>query len=361
MEDKISALYEEIKDYRSDKGLMSLDIIRGWANQFDEDDREFILNETTHIMKQRYLSQDNAKELIKNRIKFLTKEYKFDTPKSFLEEIRIIDHQSEGKSQKILLNVLYEICNEHFDFDLSTHFNLNAKYYIYLDDVLCTGDTLFKGLAKNEEHSKGFFFNKHIDGKTNLEIFSENNAKLFLAFFCLHKKNIYKVIKRLEHGLGKRIDIHYSWNSGLEIDNTLEADSKFNYFVLSEANKSNLVEECEIQIKSKLNTSNYYEEKDFYYRPDDVPGDENLYSNKENRERYEKIISEKCIEIYLGSQRLRDNLRARPLGYGLRLEESLGFGTLFFTWRNVPFNSPLIYWYGHQGWSPLFQRNYTVY
>lgn len=361
MDDKISALFEEIKDYRADSNLMSKEIIENWINQFNDGDREFVLEETTHIMRQRYLSLENAKELLKSRIEYLAENHKFDTPREFLNEIRIIDHQPEGKSQKILLNLLYEICNEHFGFDLSTHFNINAKFYVYLDDVLCTGDTIFKGLARNEENSKGFFYQKHIDGRTNLEIFLENKAKLLLTFFCLHKKNIYKVIKRFEYGLKQRIDIYYSWNSGLEIDNTLDDGCRFNYFILSESNKSEIVSECETQIKAKLNTSNYYEEKDFYYRPEDVPDEENLYSNAENRERYEKIISEKCIELYNNSQRLKDNIRARPLGYGLRLENSLGFGTLFFTWRNPPFNSPILFWYGHQGWNPLFRRNYTEY
>jgi len=361
MEEKISALFEEIKDYRFDQGLMSDEIIREWIEQFDEDDKEFVLDETTHIMRQRYLSEDNAKDFLKSRIEFLTKKYNFDAPKEFLSHIRIIDHQPEGKSQKILLNLLYEICSTTFDFDLRNHFNINAKYYLYFDDVLCTGDTLFKGLAKNEEKSKGFFFQRHSDGRTNLEIFLENDSKLFFAFFCLHTQNIHKVIKRLEFGLDRKLDIRYSWNSALEIDNRLVDGSKFNYFILSETNKTEQVELCETQIKSKLQTSNYYEEKDFFYRPTDVPNEENLYSNKENRERYERIISEKCINLYNKAEGLQENIRARPLGYGLRLENSLGFGTLFFTWRNAPFNSPIIFWYGHHGWNPLFKRNYTGY
>lgn len=360
MENKIAELYEQIKDYRPDENLMSLAIIKNWINQFDDGDREFILDETTHLMKQRYLSLDNAKERLKSRIEFLAKDYKFATPQLFLSEVRIIDHQPEGKSQKILLNLLYEICNSEFGFDLSTHFNINAKYYIYLDDVLCTGDTLFKGLALNEDKTKGFFFKKHIDGRTNLEIFTENKSKLLLSFFCLHKKNIHKVIKRLEYGLGKKIEIHYSWNIGLEIDNTLEADCKFNYLIPSVSNKTEKMIECETQIKSKLNTSNYYKEEDFFYRPNDVPDEEKLYSSKENRERYEKIIIEKCIDIYNNSVGLRTHMRPRPLGYGLRLENSLGFGTLFFTWRNAPYNTPLIFWYGHNS-IPLFARNYIDY
>ncbi|MGN7863876.1 phosphoribosyltransferase-like protein [Chryseobacterium sp. 22458] len=361
MKTKISNLFEQIKDYRIEDELMSQDLIEEWINQFHEEDREFILEETTHLMKHRYLSLENAKLLIKNRIEFLYEKHNFATPQDFLEEVRIIDHQPEGKSQKILLNLLYEVCDEHFNFDLSNHFNIKAKYYLYFDDVLCTGDTLYKGLANNTETSKGFFFEKNVDGKTNLEVFIENDAKLLLSFFCLHKKNIYKVISRLRHGLKYSLNIYYSWNSGLEIDNTLEDNCKFNFFILSESNKSDKVEECENQIKNKLNTSNYYKEEDFYYRPDDIPDEEKLYSSKENRERYEKIISEICIDIYNGSEGLLDNARARPLGYGLRLENSLGFGTLFFTWRNAPYNTPLIFWYGHHGWTPLFRRNYIEY
>lgn len=361
MEEKIAELLEQIADYRTDENLMSSEIIGQWINQFKEEDREFVLSETTHLMKHRYLSLDNAKELLRRRIEFLAAEYKFESPNAFLNEVRVIDHQPEGKSQKILLNLLYEICQTNFGFDLSSHFNLKAKYYIYLDDVLCTGDTLFKGLAINEENAKGFFHKTHIDGRTNLEIFQENDAKLLLGFFCLHKKNIHKVVKRIEYGLKKVIPIHYSWNSGLEIDNTQSADCKFNYFVLSESNKSDKVQECEEQIKNKLKTSNYYKVEDFYYRPENVPDEENLYSNKENRERYEKIIAEICIDIYNSSDTLLDNTRPRPLGYGLRLENSLGFGTLFFTWRNAPYNTPLIFWYGHHGWYPLFRRNYIEY
>jgi hypothetical protein len=244
---------------------------------------------------------------------------------------------------------------------LSNHFNLKAKYYIYIDDVLCTGDTLFKGLANNTESSKGFFHKTHINGKTNLDIFLENEAKLLLGFFCLHEKNIHKVIKRFEYGLKRIIPIHYSWNKGLEIDNNLTGNSKFNFFILSESNRSDKVKECEQQIKGKLNTSNYYNEEDFYYRPNDVPDKENLYSSRQNRERYERIISEICIDIYNSSEGLKNHIRPRPLGYGLSLENSLGFGTLFFTWRNAPYNSPLIFWYGHNGWHPLFSRNYIEY
>lgn len=361
MTKKIAELLSLIADYRIEENLMSTTIIDQWINQFKDIDREFVLDETIHLIKRRYLSLENAKNLLKRRIEFLTTEYKFETSYAFLQEVQIIDHQPKGKSQKILLNLLYEICENNFGFDLRTHFNPRAKYYIYLDDILCTGDTLFKGLAINDGPNKGFFHRTGSDGRKNLDIFIENDAKLLLGFFCLHKKNIHKVIKRIEFGLNKVIPIHYSWNSGLEIDNRSTQDCNFNYFILSEANKSEKVQKCEAQIKSKLKTSNYYEEEEFYYRPNDFPDEEKLYSSKENRERYEKIIAEICIDVYNSSESLLANTRPRPLGYGLRLENSLGFGTIFFTWRNAPYNTPLIFWYGHNGWHPLFRRNYIEY
>lgn len=33
----------------------------------------------------------------------------------------------------------------------------------------------------------------------------------------------------------------------------------------------------------------------------------------------------------------------RPLGYGLNTDKSFGYGTLLFSWRNVPFNTPLVF------------------
>jgi hypothetical protein len=68
---------------------------------------------------------------------------------------------------------------------------------------------------------------------------------------------------------------------------------------------------------------------------------------------------EKCIEVYNSAE--NDNVRMRPLGYGLKTEMNFGFGALNFSWRNVPFNVPMIFWYKHRGWIPLFERKYVTY
>lgn len=55
------------------------------------------------------------------------------------------------------------------------------------------------------------------------------------------------------------------------------------------------------------------------------------------------------------------NVRMRPLGYGLTSHKNLGFGTLCITYRNVPFNTPLVFWYQYHNWLPLFERKFVSY
>jgi hypothetical protein len=45
----------------------------------------------------------------------------------------------------------------------------------------------------------------------------------------------------------------------------------------------------------------------------------------------------------------------RALGYSLPSLKDFGFGALCFTWRNVPNNAPLVFWYSGGGFTPLFK------
>lgn len=362
MEEKINQLYEIIKDYREDEGLMSLEIIENWITQFEEVDREFFLDETIHLMKQRYISKEKAITFLKQRIVFLTEENGYDNPQDFLKDLVFIDHQPNGKSQKVLLEIFFDLSEEEYNFDLRNNNNPDAKIHIYMDDILCTGDTLFKGLTgAGNQALGGYLYTKDKSGKTNLDIFDEKKAKLHLIYFCIHDKNIHKVFKRIEHKTGRSLTFVYSYIVSLLIDNNTKEGSSMNLVVPSFGIKDELVEECERQIKSKLSESEFYKEEEFFYRDDENPAEEKFYSSKENRFRYERILIKKCIEIYNTSDGLLNNRRPRPLGYGLNLDNSLGFGALIFTWRNVAFNTPLIFWYQRNGWQPLFQRNFIEY
>jgi hypothetical protein len=363
MEQLINDLFEIIKDYRADEGFMSPGRITTWVNQFDDNDRIFLLEEMNHILKQRYVSKNKAKALVKSMIEFLSKNEGYDTPLEFLLESAFIDHQPEGKSQKILLQFLDEIIQDEYGIKVSDCNPYTAKFYIYFDDILCTGDTLVKGLTMNTDDHKGWFFQADKNGKTNWELFQENSAKLVLAYFSIHKLNIKKAMTRIYHGLGEKdFKCLYAWDTEYEVENDVsEPKSKLNYFFPQKTAKDTFVAECQDQIEAKIKNAGYHLNDTIQYRKVNMPQKEEFFSSSANRDRFEKIVLDKSIEIYNTSPNLMSNLRPKPMGYGLKTDLSFGFGALIFTWRNVPFNVPLVFWYKSQHWTSLFERKFVTY
>jgi hypothetical protein len=360
MEQLIKDIYEIIQDYRIEDNLMSEEIIKTWIEQFEQDDRIFILEEMKSILQKRYISKARAKVLIKEMIEFLSKEYNFNTPKEFLQKCCFIDNQHEGKSQKILLELINEIVQSQYGIELKNCDCENPEFYIYADDVFCTGDTFVKSMTKNEEDDKGWFHQTAPNGKTNLENFKQNKAKLVLSYFSIHRPNIANATKRIYRALGNySVSYIYAWEIDYEVDKNINDASKMNFIFPKEDTDNELLMECIKQIEGKIDEHGYLKDKKIIFRPSNKPDEEEFFTSSENRDRFEKIILNKCIEIYNSSAKLHNSLRPRPLGYGLYADISLGFGTLIFTWRNVPYNVPLVFWYKSHHWSPLFERNHT--
>ena len=73
------------------------------------------------------------------------------------------------------------------------------------------------------------------------------------------------------------------------------------------------------------------------FRPKTIPPQENLFSSIQNREIIEKAFLEKGA--YLCSLPKNRQHSMRPMGY--EYLESLGFGSVFITYRNISNNCPL--------------------
>lgn len=358
MEQLITEIYDIIQDYRSEENLMSEEIIKIWIEQFDEADRFFILEEMKNILGKRYISKINAKKMVKEMIEFLTKQFQFENPKDFLLQCCFIDNQHEGKSQKVLLKFIDEIIYSEYGIRINDCNPENPAYYIYADDVFCTGDTFAKSMTKNDKEDIGWFHQISANGKTNLENFKQNKAKLVLSYFSVHKPNISNVQRRIYKELDNySIGYVYAWE--IAIDKNIDGNSEMDFIFPKEDLDNEHLINCKQQIEEKINKRDYLKGKEIVFRPPNKPDIENFFTSPDNRDRFEKIILNKCIEIYYSSSNLYNELRPRPLGYGLYADVSLGFGTLIFTWRNVPYNVPLVFWYKSNSWSPLFERNHT--
>jgi len=364
MEALIQEIHNIIGDYRIEEGFgIPQERIRDWIWQFDEPDREFVLEELINIFNKRYISKEKAKDIVKEMIAFLAGQEKYDSHEMFLKDCQFIDHQPEGKSQKVLLAFLDEVLKEDFGMKLSDCNSKEAKFHIYFDDILCTGDTIVKGLGHKDY---GWYFQKRDGEKTNLDVVIEKKETMIWAYFAIHTRGRIKASRRLYMAAGKRDPkLHYAWEEKFQIDNDCNnSKSSLGFLYPLESVKDDDVQKCQDHIIEKV--TKYCEENDyetpkesFFYRPVGRPPNEVLFSSPENRERFEKIMLKICIKVYNSAH--SEYTRMRPLGYGLVTDLSFGFGALIFSWRNVPFNVPMIFWYEHRGWIYLFKRKYVTY
>lgn len=360
MENLINEMYEIIKDHRDDEEFMSPDRIKDWVEQFKEEDREFVLKETTHILKKRYISKEDAKKHVRNMLQYLTKSFEYTDVCAFIKDSYFINNQGEEKSQWHLLNFLDEILKSEFKCSLADCNEKEPKFIVYLDDILCTGETIVRGMCDEDD---GWFNQPYSENeeKTNYDYFKESGAKFVLAYLAVHKKCVDNLRGRFYHTLGeKNVDFTYVWDTDFMIENdTSVAGSSLNFLFPTENSLNEQSKECKQHIEEKVGSSKYSKIKEIPLRPIDKPTEEKLFSSKENRIKYETIILEKSIEFYNRAENLHDKPRPKPLGYGQYSEMSFGFGTMIFTWRNVPYNTPLVFWYPHHDCIPLFCRNFT--
>jgi hypothetical protein len=311
-------------------------------------------------MNTRYCSKEKMIAFLSNLISELYEKsgYKEDI-KSFLSCVSFLDLQPHGKSQGIILNLLNNLLQERFNLSLNDCGSGEIKFFIYLDDILCTGLTLISNIID---------WSKLSDRNNNKykNIIETRQAKLIIAYAFLHRRSYQK--KTIEMRL--KISKEFSENCELicltEIDNTLDDGSRVDLIFPTEyrPKEQSLVEDQlddkitqykdnVIKIVDKHNEQYGIVSQEEFFRPKHLPRKETFFTNEENRQIIEKVFLEKGIDILQNVRSANKNMR--PLGYSIPSIKNFGFGALCFTWRNVPNNAPLVFWYSHGGFTPLFK------
>ena len=146
MNELAAQILEIIKDYRNDTNIqLTQKDILNWANQFDEPDRIFILQELLHILKQGiYISKEKANALLLEKIEWHSINLKYDDVKSFLRSTVFLKMQEEKKSQTVLLEMLDNILAEKYGMKTNDCGLERQDNFIYIDDILATGSTILK-------------------------------------------------------------------------------------------------------------------------------------------------------------------------------------------------------------------------
>lgn len=351
MDKLIQSIHQTLSDYRADESDQSSRItptgIQEWILQFEESDRLPILEELDNIFKKRYFSKKRVESALFAIIKFLAKKYEFDNEKDFLDNAVFIRIQPKGKSQYIMLDMLDSIIQAKYSMSLAGCGSVSKRYSVYLDDILCTGLTLINDTKKWADE-------KYLPEKTNKQAVDENLTKLVYVYLFVHTKN-YKLKEKEMNYISKGIADKHNIFHVVKIDNCVEPKSKIDLLMPVEENDQ-LVINYKKDIISTVNehTKRYNRDSpEEFYRPDTLPATEEFFTSPENRRTVERAFLKKGIEILNAANVNNKNMRA--LGYSIPSHKNFGFGALCFTWRNVPNNAPLVFWYLGGGFTPLFK------
>lgn len=337
----VTNIYEEIKDYRNHDGIfITPDKILEWAAQF-EDDAELVLTELNKMMPEIYVSRNKAKNYIEQHLENYLKLYKYSNISSFLMDTEFLNMQMDHKSQPAILVLLAEVLTEKYNESYENYVSYPKLNYIYIDDVLASGSTIGKHCIDflNRKDDAGMEFHKKLE---NSEI------KFSVCVFCLHRWGFsfqnYRISKTFNEKVAKKIN--WLWN--YEIEN----HSKFNN---QRFNVAKPIKGDNVRINTYLENLSASKYDDYAYREINTPRNETFFTTAESRIKFENILTEKGIDIIeMINGEIKSNLR--PLGLINPQYKIFGLGTHFFTWRNVPNNSPLVYWWeiADHAWTPLF-------
>lgn len=343
IESLVEQVYDKIKDFRKDEGVqVSRESIREWAEQFG-DDAEFMLSETDNILGKTYLKKETAIDLLRKYIKDHLKRYKYEDIVSYLQDVCFLRLQPDGKSQNVMVDMVEDIVRADYGLEVTEFADYSKKLFIYFDDVLVTGKTIGDDLTSwlNEDNRINDL-NTHAI-MLEVDLFAEHRLGQNMMLFIMENITC--------KGLNSN-NIHI-WHN-YEIENHLKLPYIYG------GQKLNAVA---IPVKETLSLDaiKYWEEldaqrhQDYAFRPEYRPVKEEYFTSAVNRIRFERILVDKGLYIINQIQgEVKGNIR--PLGFIYPSYKTLGVGTLFFTWRNVPNNSPLVFWWdvpGHD-WKPLF-------
>lgn len=341
IEELAESIYEVIKDYRNhDNIFITQSSIIEWAAQFDENSL-LVLTELNSIIKETYVSREKAKEFIYGHILEYLKLYNYSNITTFLIDTEFLEVQQTHKSQPAILNLLEEVLDEKFKESYLKFKEYPKINFVYFDDILASGSTIGKDVIAflNKIDSSGKKFDKKIQ---------DNEIKFSISIFCLHTWGFEFQKYRIQKEFNDKVLRKINWFWNYEIQN----HAKFNNQKLNIAKP---VKGNNLKINSYLENLSATKYEDYAFRKSNTPVSEEFFTSAENRIKFENILTEKGIDIINMIQgEVKTNIR--PLGLINPQYKIFGLGTHFFTWRNIPNNSPLVYWWEVQGhnWIPLF-------
>jgi len=327
-----------IGDYEGDSlGTTNAARVIRWAGQFPEEHQPAILSEMSHVLQRCYIS----KETMAGFLDGLTTNAKLTggDPPSFWAKTKLLQIQGRGASQSDMVALLKEQLAAK---DLPTKPSEEPTNFVYLDDVIFTGNHLFRDLSAWINDT------------------APNTAAVHVITAALHTSGHYRALISKKENLntvakkaGKKISFQCWRLDELEIEDGLFAINTSDVLRPRSAPDDPRVAAYVATLEEELKAAGAKYGKTFAlsWRSGTGVGTKKFFSNGAAR-----VLLED--QMLIAGCRVREMCphlgnSARPLGY--QFLANLGFGGLVVTYRNCPNNCPLAWWAGDP-WYPLFPR-----
>lgn len=349
MRETAESIFEIIKDYQCDyvdrKFEITVDHIIAWANQFG-DDAEFVLKELLHFLPQVYISKERAKNLLRERLIEIQKFYAYKSMAEMVLHTHFFDVQKKYKSQSEILSMIDDILQTEYLINYKDDIDKPKKNFIYFDDILATGGTVFRDLNT-------WLKSKDDNENENYKLVLNRSKTLTISLFCYHSFGFSNMEWRLMKQSDDKIKNRLIVGANYIVENHIKTRW------IAEKQRLNCVYPIEDQSKSTLEYLASLEAKNDSvpaFRPPNLPKKETFFSSSDNRIKLERIFLEKGVELLNKIQKENPDKRKRPLGDTVSSHKTFGTGTLFFTWRNISNTCPLVFWWDvpRHNWNPLF-------
>ncbi len=294
--------------------------VETWIQQFDSEVQEPMLEELDHVFKQTYIAKASVQTFLSSLLK--NKKLAGGNPCLFWKTVKFLDIQGGGNSQREMLQTFGSLLQEECDLEIDDCGG-DPDAYLYLDDGIFTGNRI-----KN-------------DFKSWIQSDATQYAKVHVVAIAMHRSGQYyakTAIERAAQAAAKKIDVHW-WRC-------VEVEDRKMYINQSDVLRPTSLPDDGLTQKYAQGLK-YFPE---FRTPGNV-GNNRFFSSEGGRHLLEQELLKAGALIRSMCPHL--NVYQRPLGN--MVLETLGFGSLFVTFRNCPNNCPLAFWAGDP-WYPLFPR-----
>lgn len=327
-EKHLRAIANILKDFRKGEIVPPTpEHVDRWVRQFDACVQVPILRELHYVLKQTYFSKERVSEFFK-RI-FNSREIAGEDVCDFWQSANILNIQQNGTSQQEIRNLFGSILLEKCDLDIDSC-GTDDGPYIYLDDVLFTGNRIISDL-KNWIPS------------------APDNATVYIIVIAKHLLGEYWCKRNLNQvAADNNKNISFKFYEDVELENRLSNKDYSDVLWPTAHPEDDLASEY----LSGCLASGFEARQAGVHK--------SFFSSEEGRQLLETQFLLAGIKIINFCQ--MPNSKMKPLGYS---QFNPGFGSTIVTYRNCPNNCPLALWWGDPDshishpfskWYPLVQR-----